>query len=74
MNLFRITWKNEPVEYGGGFGRVNYLEFPKELTGVKARIFMLNAQWYDEDYWRSRFQRAEEWDEKIRVFNERVGI
>ena len=31
-NLFRITWKNEPVKKGGGFGTVNYLEIPKELT------------------------------------------
>ncbi len=46
LNLFRITWKNEPVEYGGGFGRVNYLEFPKELTGVKARIFMLIGKYF----------------------------
>jgi len=33
-NLFRITWKNEPKETGGGFGNVNYLELPKSLTGV----------------------------------------
>jgi len=23
-NLFRITWKNEPKAFGGGFGGVNY--------------------------------------------------
>jgi len=46
LNLFRITWKNEPVEYGGGFERVNYLEFPEELTGVKARIFMLIGKYF----------------------------
>ncbi len=33
-NLFRITWKNEPQEFGGGFGGVNYIEIPPELTGV----------------------------------------
>ena len=27
-NLFRITWKNEPVEHGGGFGEGNWIEFP----------------------------------------------
>ena len=27
-NLFRITWRNEPRESGGGFGEVNTLEFP----------------------------------------------
>jgi len=41
LNLFRITWKNEPVEFGGGFGKVNYLELPKALTGVDARIIVL---------------------------------
>ena len=37
-NLFRITWKNEPVEKGGGFNQGNWIEFPSELTGVDARI------------------------------------
>ncbi len=45
-NLFRITWKNEPVETGGGFGGVNYLELPRELTGVDARIFMLVGKYF----------------------------
>jgi cysteine synthase len=46
LNLFRITWKNEPKESGGGFGGVNYIEFPKELTGTKARIFALVGKWF----------------------------
>ncbi len=46
LNLFRITWHNEPVEEGGGFGEVNYLEFPPELTGVKARIVGLVGKWF----------------------------
>ena len=37
-NLFRITWKNEPVEHGGGFGEGNWIEFPSSLTGVDATI------------------------------------
>jgi cysteine synthase len=45
-NLFRITWKNEPVEYGGGFGGVNYLELPPSLTGVPARIIALVGKWF----------------------------
>lgn len=44
-NLFRITWKNEPVMSGGLFGKVNYLELPKELTGVDARIIALVGKW-----------------------------
>src|SRR5690606_25939201 len=38
LNLFRITWKNEPVERGGGFNEGNWIEFPPALTGVEARI------------------------------------
>jgi cysteine synthase A len=45
-NLFRITWKNEPVEHGGGFGGVNYVEFPASLTGVDARIIALVGKWF----------------------------
>jgi len=46
VNLFRITWKNEPVVAGGGFGNVNSMEFPRELTGVDARIIALVGKWF----------------------------
>jgi cysteine synthase A len=46
LNLFRITWHNEPVEHGGGFGDVNFLECPRELTGVDARIITLVGKWF----------------------------
>ncbi|HJX41515.1 MAG TPA: pyridoxal-phosphate dependent enzyme [Anaerolineales bacterium] len=46
LNLFRITWKNQPVAQGGGFGGVNYLEFPPQLTGVPARILALVGKWF----------------------------
>jgi cysteine synthase A len=46
LNLFRITWKNEPVAHGGGFGGVNYLELPPALTGVPARIIALVGKWF----------------------------
>lgn len=29
LNLFRITWHNQPVARGGGFGGVNVIEFPR---------------------------------------------
>lgn len=45
-NLFRITWKNEPVPFGGGFGGVNYLELPSSLTGVPARVIALVGKWF----------------------------
>jgi cysteine synthase A len=46
LNLFRITWKNEPKEKGGLFGPVNFLELPPELTGVRARIVLLIGKWF----------------------------
>lgn len=46
LNLFRITWRNEPVAQGGGFGGVNYLELPSSLTGVPARIAILIGKWF----------------------------
>ena len=46
LNLFRITWKNEPVAHGGGFDGVNYLELPPSLTGVPARIIALVGKWF----------------------------
>jgi cysteine synthase len=46
VNLFRITWKNEPVDSGGRHGEVNWLEVPRALTGVKARIIALVGKWF----------------------------
>ena len=46
LNLYRITWHNEPVPHGGGFGDVNYLEIPPEVSGVDARIIMLLGKWF----------------------------
>lgn len=46
LNLFRISWHNEPKDFGGTFGGVNFIEFPSELTGVKARIIMLTGKWF----------------------------
>jgi cysteine synthase len=45
-NLFRITWFNEPVSEGGGFGGLNYIEFPSSLTGTSARILALVGKWF----------------------------
>lgn len=46
LNLFRITWKNEPKEKGGLFGKVNFIELPKEITGINARIVLLLGKWF----------------------------
>ena len=46
LNLFRITWHNEPAPHGGGFGPVNFMELPPELTGTPARIIVLEGKWF----------------------------
>ncbi len=45
-NLFRITWKNSPVEHGGLFNDGNWIEFPSTLTGVEARIVGIVGKWF----------------------------
>lgn len=49
-NLFRINWKNTPVKdpqhQGEGFGDVNFVELPPEITGVDARIFVLVGKYF----------------------------
>jgi len=45
-NLFRITWKNEAIEHGGGFVEGNWIEFPSELTGVDAIIVGVVGKWF----------------------------
>ena len=44
LNLFRINWRNDPNSKG--IGEINYLEIPKELTGVKARIIGLVGKFF----------------------------
>ena len=46
INLFRISWRNEPKMSGGLYGDVNTLEIPSALSGVKARIVVLTGKWF----------------------------
>jgi cysteine synthase len=46
VNLFRITWKNEPKAAGGTYTGVNYIEIPSEISGTKARILALVGKWF----------------------------
>jgi len=39
LNLFRINWRNDPQTRE--IGDINYLEIPREITGVDARIIGL---------------------------------
>lgn len=44
INLFRINWHNDVKT--GLYGDVNYIELPKELTGVNARIVALIGKYF----------------------------
>ncbi len=44
LNLFRITWHNDPRT--GAFGEVNYLAMPSALTGTEARIAGLVGKYF----------------------------
>ena len=46
LNLFRVTWKNEPAEYGGLFHGPNYIVLPEALTGVKAKILLMAGKYF----------------------------
>ncbi len=46
VNLFRVTWKNEPKASGGLFGGPNFVELPKKLTGVNARIIAMVGRYF----------------------------
>ncbi len=44
LNLFRINWRNNANT--GGIGDINFLEIPKEITGVNARIIGLVGKFF----------------------------
>ncbi|MEK6265952.1 MAG: pyridoxal-phosphate dependent enzyme [Clostridium sp.] len=47
VNLFRISWKNQPVKTGGLYNELpNYIEIPSEISGVKARIFAMVGKYF----------------------------
>eukprot|EP00164_Ancoracysta_twista_P009119 GFYU01013402.1.p1 GENE.GFYU01013402.1~~GFYU01013402.1.p1 ORF type:complete len:501 (-),score=176.68 GFYU01013402.1:65-1567(-) len=46
LNLFRLTWKNEPTEKGGLFGGVNHIILPPSLTGVPCQIAVLVGHFF----------------------------
>lgn len=46
LNLFRISWYNEPKAFGGQYAGVNFIEFPRQLTGVRARILAVVGKYF----------------------------
>ena len=46
LNLFRITWKNEPRATGGLYGKPNFNVLPKAITGIDSPIIMMLGKWF----------------------------
>ena len=47
LNLFRMSWYNEPKEKGGLYNKLpNYVEIPSVISGVKARIFAMSGKFF----------------------------
>lgn len=47
INLFRISWKNQPVKEGGLYNDLpSYIEIPSEISGVKARIIAMVGKYF----------------------------
>ena len=44
LNLFRINWRNDPETHG--ISGINYLEIPKEITGINARVIGLVGKFF----------------------------
>lgn len=44
LNLYRITWQNDVKT--GQYGKVNYFEIPKKITGIKARVIGLVGKYF----------------------------
>ncbi len=43
-NLFRITWKNDVAT--GLYGKVNWIEIPREITGIRPRLIGLMGKYF----------------------------
>jgi len=47
INLYRISWKNQPKDKGGLYNDLpNYIEIPEIISGVKGRIFAMAGKFF----------------------------
>lgn len=71
--------KNQDIDY---FKELHYFDKKaihnlKYFTWIEQQgkdVKELNAQWYDEDYWKTRFDVVPQWDRMIKEFNKHVGV
>ncbi len=47
INLYRISWKNQPQRTGGLYNKLpNFVEIPQKISGVKARIVAMSGKFF----------------------------
>jgi hypothetical protein len=54
--------------------RIHNLKYFTWVEQQGKSVEELDAQWYDDGYWTAKYSEHEEWDERIREFNERTGL
>lgn len=54
--------------------RIHNLKYYTWIEQQGKTVEELNAQWYDQNYWKDQFAKVKDWDERIQEFNEKVGL
>jgi hypothetical protein len=54
--------------------RIHNLKYFTWIEQQGKTVQELNDQWYDVNYWKSRYSKVDEWDEEIMEFNEKTGV
>jgi hypothetical protein len=54
--------------------RIHNLKYFTWVEQQGKTVEELNAQWYDENYWKERFSVVPLWDKLIEEFNSEVGL
>ncbi len=76
---FNVVLKNQNTEH---FKELTYYD-KKAVHNLKYFTWVeqqgktpeeLNDQWYDKEYWSSRYNSVQKWDELIESFNKEVGL
>jgi hypothetical protein len=54
--------------------RIHNLKYFTWVEQLGKDVEELDKQWYDENYWKEKYQSHKEWDSFIREFNEKTGL
>jgi len=65
-NLLELTYADRK--------RIHNLKYFTWIEQQGKTVEELNAQWYEEEYWKERFAVTPEWDKAIKDFNKKSGL